>query len=349
MILTREEIIAMLSLEGNGMHGLFERSQKVKHETVGRKTYLRGLVEISNNCRKNCLYCGIRRENRTPVRYELDTASILDAVRFAYDSGYGSVVLQAGENTSPGFINKIEDVIRKIVCLGENRPAITLSLGEQSFETYRRWREAGADRYLLRIETSNVGLYRKIHPRDDLHRYHTRLDALHALRRLDYQVGTGVMIGLPFQTVEDLADDLLFMQKIDIDMCGMGPYIEHPETPLIQYADELKPLKDRFLMTLKMIAVLRLLMPDINIAATTALQAIDPLGREKALEIGANVMMPNITPGHVRSNYKLYQNKPCTDDAPEECNDCAIQRIGLSGDEVMLGEHGNPAHYVNRK
>ena len=256
--------------------------------------------------------------------------------------------MQAGELESPAFSDRIEKLLREIKSLSEGKLGITLSLGEQSREVYERWYEAGAHRYLLRIETSIPELYQKYHPSDDLHSYERRLECLHTLKSLGYQPGTGVMIGLPFQDTGHLADDLLFMQELDVDMVGMGPYIEHQYTPLFQYRHELLPIQERFDLALKMIATLRILMKDINIAAATALQAIDPLGREKAVKVGANIIMPNITPGKYRNDYALYENKPCVDEEPEECRNCLDVRIQLADGEIGYGEWGDSIHFKRR-
>jgi len=210
------------------------------------------------------------------------------------------------------------------------------------------WFNAGAHRYLLRIESSNEELYYKIHPKNRQHDFKTRLKALHDLQETGYQTGTGVMIGLPFQTFEHLADDLLFFKDFDVDMIGMGPYIEHTETPLYQHRHELLPLEERFMLTLKMIAILRIMMKDINIAAATALQAIDPVGREKAIKVGANIIMPNITPTINRENYQLYENKPCIDEGADECTNCLGARIAISGDDIGYGEWGDAPHFAAR-
>ena len=319
MNLSRPELIWLLHSEEEDTEVIFRWSTALRQAHVGKKTYLRGLIEYSNICRKNCLYCGIRKDNTGVSRYTLSENEVLAATKYAWENRYGSIVLQGGENTSENHISTIEHLIREIKNHSKGELGITLSLGEQTPETYRRWFEAGAHRYLLRIESSCESLYRSIHPDDQNHRYIDRMQAIQSLRQIGYQVGTGVMIGLPGQTVENLVDDLLFMRDMDIDMCGMGPYLEHEQTPLYKRKDELWPLKKRFDMSLKMIALLRLLMPDINIAATTALQAIAPKGREKALRIGANVVMPNLTPPIYKGEYKLYENKPVTEwpDIPE--------------------------------
>ena len=272
---------------------LYSEAYKVKKKTVGESVYLRGLVEISNICRKNCLYCGIRRDNLNTDRYELTSEEVLEAAAFAAEQGYGSMVIQGGERTDRKFIDKITSLLVEIK---RRWPlGITLSLGEQTEEVYREWFEAGAHRYLLRIESSTRELYEKIHPVDAVHSYETRVQALRDLRKCGYQVGTGVMIGLPFQTAANLADDLLFFKEMDIDMCGMGPYLVHSETPLYACRHLIPDLERRLDLSLRMVALLRLLMPDINIAATTAMQAIAPDGRERAILAGANVLMPNLT------------------------------------------------------
>ncbi len=341
-------MITMLSAEGEFRKQLFRRAEQVKLEHVGNKVYFRGLIEFSNICSKDCYYCGIRKGNKKVARYNLSDEEILEAARFAYESNYGSVVLQGGEIASQKFTGRIEQLCRQIKKLSDNRLGITLSLGEQSRDTYSRWKDAGAHRYLLRIESSSRALFEKIHPHDEHHEFETRYTCLRTLQELGYQTGTGVMIGLPFQTPEDLADDLLFMQSFDVDMVGMGPYIEHHDTPLYDFRDQLLPIGDRFDLALKMIATLRILMKDINIAAATALQAIDPLGREKAVKIGANVIMPNVTPGLFRNDYALYENKPCTDEDPDQCKGCLDARVKLVDGEIGYGEWGDSKHFFRK-
>lgn len=306
------------------------------------------MIEFSNICSKDCFYCGIRKSNKRVVRYEATDEEILTACRFAWENRFGSVVLQSGERSSPRFVDRVERLVREIKRFSGGELGITLSCGEQSRESYQRWREAGAHRYLLRIETSSPALYARIHPQNSLHTFEKRLEALRLLRETGFQVGTGVMIGLPFQTVEELAADLLFFREIDIDMCGMGPYIEHEHTPLYQYRHLLLPREERFGLALRMIAVLRLLMPDINIAAATALQAIDPAGREKAVAVGANVIMPNLTPCQYRRDYLLYEDKPCLDEDAELCRNCLEARIELTGSEIGYGEWGDSKHFQHR-
>ena len=345
---SREDLVTLLSAEGDKRQQLFQRAQSVKLRTIGNKVFFRGLVEFSNICAKDCLYCGIRKRNEKVVRYEATDHEILEACRFAWQNRFGSVVLQSGELSSPEFVNRVDSLLRKIKQFSNNELGITLSCGEQSLEVYRQWRESGAHRYLLRIESSNPELYRKIHPKNDFHSFGRRLQALQDLKTAGYQVGTGVMIGLPFQTTEDLANDLLFLKLIDVDMVGMGPYIEHEDTPLYKFKNLLKTKQERFDLALKMVATLRLLIPDINIAAATALQAIDPAGREKALTIGANIIMPNLTPCEYRKEYQLYEDKPCLDEDAELCRNCLEARIELSGCEIGYGEWGDSKHFVSK-
>lgn len=321
----REDIISFL--RGVDDEALFAKALEAKISKVGDRVYLRGLIELSNRCRKNCFYCGIRCENGNTDRYELTKEQVITAAGYAYRSGYGSVVLQAGEQQSERFTDYVTELLRAIKKLSDGRLGITLSLGEQSEAVYRQWFEAGAHRYLLRIESSSADLYRRMHPND--HLFSERMECLGRLRRVGYQLGTGVMIGVPGQSIEQMADDLLFLCDLDIDMCGMGPYIEHPDAPL---GTSEHTLTERFELSLRMIALLRLLMPDINIASTTALHALNPMGRQMGIACGANIIMPNITPQELRVNYKLYNNKPLSD-------------IDLSGFDIAVGEWGDSKHF----
>lgn len=346
--LEKSDLVSLLAAGEEERRLIYERAADIKQSYVGNKVYYRGLVEFSNLCGKNCYYCGIRAGNKSAHRYEATEEEVLQAARYAWENQFGSMVIQAGERSGSRFVERIESLVRKIKQMSRGELGITLSLGEQSEETYRRWFDAGAHRYLLRIEVSNPELYPRYHPENKTHDYRARLDCLHLLRRVGYQVGSGVMIGLPFQTLEDLADDLLFLRKHDIDMVGMGPYIEHEQTPLYKYKGQLLPRLDRFNLSLKMVAILRIMMKDINIAATTAMQAIDPLGREKALKVGANIIMPNLTPTRYREDYLLYEDKPCTDEDAEECKRCLEARIHMSGGEIGYGEWGDSRHFQKR-
>lgn len=347
--LTKEDIILLLQSNEVDRNKLYAKAAAVKEQYVGRKVYFRGLIELSNICRKNCFYCGIRVGNSNVIRYNLSDEEVVEAAKFAWENRYASIAIQTGEVDSDAFTDRITNLLKKINAATNGELGITLSMGEQTEDTYRKWFENGAIRYLLRIETSNRELYAKLHPQNKAHDFDVRVECLKSLRRVGYQVGTGVMIGLPFQTLDHLAEDLLWIKAMDIDMVGMGPYIEHPDTPLYKYKDMLLPLEERFNLALKMIAILRIMMKDINIAAPTALQAIDSLGREKGIKVGANVVMPNITPGMYRNDYKLYDNKPCVDDAADDCKKCLEARIHLTGDEIGYGEHGNSRHYRDRK
>ncbi len=345
---SKADLSTLLEAEGQDRQLLFEAAQAQKLEVVGKKVFFRGLVEFSNICSKDCLYCGIRKSNEKVVRYEATDDEILAACRFAWENRFGSVVLQSGELSSPVFVNRVDRLVKSIKKLSNDELGITLSCGEQNPETYQRWFNSGAHRYLLRIESSNAELYQKIHPNNSLHSFEKRLECLNLLKECGYQVGTGVMIGLPFQEIGHLAEDLLFLKKLDVDMVGMGPYIEHEDTPLYQFRQQLATKQERFDLALKMVAVLRLLMPDINIAAATALQAIDPVGREKALKIGANVIMPNLTPCDFRKEYQLYEDKPCLDEDAELCRNCLEARIEMAGSEIGYGEWGDSKHFKGR-
>lgn len=346
--LSFEQIVSHLKATGQEENELFQHAAAIKQTHVGNNVYLRGLIEFSNICEKDCYYCGIRCSNREVHRYTLTHDEAINCIRFAHEKGFGSVAIQSGEIASATFTKKIDRIVREAQKVTDGEIGITLSCGEQTEETYRRWFESGAERYLLRIETSNEKLYRQLHPEDGKHSYTRRIQALEALKKTGYQTGTGVMIGLPFQTVEDLADDLLFMKQMEIDMCGMGPYIEHAATPLWKEHYRLLPLGERLRLALRMIALLRILMPDINIAATTALQAIDKGGREEAILVGANVLMPNITPVRYRDDYFLYENKPLSARNDEEELDYLDERLQAIGHRIGYNLKGNSLRYGKR-
>ncbi|MGM0601551.1 MAG: [FeFe] hydrogenase H-cluster radical SAM maturase HydE, partial [Candidatus Rifleibacteriota bacterium] len=318
-----------------------------KVANVGKKVWFRGIVEFSNVCTKDCLYCGIRKSNKDVDRFTIPEQEIIDSAVWAWEAQYGSAVLQSGERQDPEFVDRVERIIKEIKRRTNGELGLTLSLGEQSEETYKRWFDAGAHRYLLRIESSNPHLYEKLHPED--HSYMERRRCLESLRKVGYQVGTGVMIGLPFQTLRNLAEDALFFKQIDADMIGMGPFIFHKDTPLYKYHDAFYQPEEKLLeLGLKMIALTRLLLRDVNIAATTALQALKHNGRELGLQAGANVIMPNATDTKYREGYKLYENKPCTDENASMCRNCLNRRITGIGETVGFGGWGDSPHFKAR-
>ncbi|MGA2447938.1 MAG: [FeFe] hydrogenase H-cluster radical SAM maturase HydE [Polyangiaceae bacterium] len=342
-----QPIVDLLGMEGSQDLALRDMAHAVRRKSVGNRIHFRGIVELSNLCIKNCYYCGIRRENSEVERFSLSHEQILEAALWAHDHRYGSVVLQSGERTDERFVSFVEGVVRDIKRLSAGRLGVTLSMGEQTSETYARWLAAGAHRYLLRIETSSRDLYGKLHPSD--HSFDARVRCLRDLRRLGYQVGTGVMIGLPGQSLQDLAADILFFRDLDVDMLGMGPYVLHDATPLAREVDNSEQGRARRLaLALRMIAVARLAMPDINIASTTALQALHPLGREKGLMAGANIIMPIITPTEFRRHYQLYQGKPCVEDDAGQCQQCLERRIHSTGDVIAYSEWGDSPRALTR-
>lgn len=344
----KSEIISILSLsKDDEMQAVFDKALSVKEKNVGRNVYLRGLIELSNICRKDCLYCGIRRSNANVMRYSLSHDEVIEAARFTDEAGFGSIVIQSGELLGDAFIDTLTSYVEEIHSLFP-KLLITLSCGEQTPEVYRRWFQAGAQRYLLRIESSNRELYSKIHPNDEFHSFDARIKALYDLRNEGYQVGTGVMIGLPWQTIDNLADDLLFFKDLDVDMIGMGPFIEHSETPLYSEREYLWPLKTRFEKSLLMIAALRILMPTINIASSTALESLDPLGRQKGLLAGANVVMPNVTPLYKKQNYRLYENKPGVHLDPSQSMQAIRESIEGCGERICYRNPGVPKHFSDR-
>lgn len=315
----------------------------VKCRLVGKVVSLRGLIELGNVCGKDCLYCGIRRSNRAVERYRLGEEDAVRLARWCLEQEYGSVVIQSGEVQSEENTAFIERIVRRIHGGAGERLGITLCLGEQTEETYRRWREAGAHRYLLRIETSDPSLYAAIHPSD--HSYAVRLGCLRTLKALGYQTGSGVMTGLPGQTLGQLARDICLFRELDLDMIGMGPFIPHRDTPLGRGLELTSEYASRQLqLGLRMIAVTRLALPDVNIAATTALQALDDQGREQGLLAGANVIMPNVTDTQFRRNYQLYEHKPCLDENSAQCRNCLTWRVLGIGEKINWGQRGDSPH-----
>lgn len=345
--LTKDDLIYLMKVEDEAeLKAIYEKAYEIKKAEIGQKVYYRGLIEFGNYCVKNCYYCGIRKDNKDVERYHMSKEDIMESVRWIHANGYGSVALQSGERQDPEYIDFVEDVIKSIKEIGNI--GITISLGEQSEETYKRWYDAGAHRYLLRIESTSKKIYESIHPNDSLHNFETRVNCLKILKKIGYQVGTGVMIGLPNQTEEDLVNDILFYKDNDIDMIGMGPYIPHNDTPMGQEELNIPSKKKRVELGLKMIALTRIFLKDVNIAATTALQGLDPMGREKGLKAGANILMPITTKDEHRAKYQLYNDKPCIDDNADKCKNCLEGRIKSVGDEIMYGEWGDSPHFAKK-
>ncbi len=347
--LSRDELAYLISLRSPAeTKALHDAAYEVKVRHSGKVVNLRGIIEMGNICAKDCYYCGIRKGNENTERFELDEPTILRAVQRNIDLHYGSIVLQSGEIESEKHTAFIERILRKLGEMSNGKLGVTLSLGEQSLETYARWREAGAHRYLLRIETTNRELYSLLHPAS--HSFDRRVECLKALRRCDYQVGSGVMSGLPGQTCDDLAADIIFMRDMDIDMIGMGPYIPHHDTPLgrgIPFTPEYAA--DHLCLGLNMISAARLFLHDVNIASTTALQALADDGRELGVMAGANVIMPNITDTEYRRSYQLYENKPCVDDNSEQSRDSLVERLARIGERIGWDSQGTSPHYTARK
>ena len=352
-VLDKDALLALLSAtDPADIERIRSTAEQLTLKHCSDVLYWRGLIEFSNICAMDCNYCGIRRGNASVKRYTLSDEQIVEAARWCSVQGYGSVVLQSGERKDPAFIDLVEKSVRRIKAetITPEQPTglgITLCIGEQSSETYRRLFAAGAHRYLLRIESTNRELFSRIHPQAQT--LDTRLACLRSLREIGYQVGTGVMIGLPGQTLDMLADDILFFRDYDIDMIGMGPYLPHPGTPLGNEAEHatLEPNR-KFQLSLLMIAAVRLCLKDVNIAATTALQAMDPTGREQGLRYGANILMPQLTPSEHRNDYLLYPNKPCVGEDRSDCAACLAARVRSVGRRLGLNQWGDPRHFATR-
>lgn len=326
--LSKEEILVLLNCPEEHSDIIFQTADAVRKKEVGDAVHLRGLVEFSNYCKKNCEYCGIRGKNKNIERYRLTKEEILQTALNAESLGYRSVVMQSGED--PYFTaEKLADIISTIKA--HTDLAITMSAGEFTYEEYKIMKEAGADRYLLRFETSSEELYKQLHPDSD---FHERIKCLHMLEELGFQVGSGFMVGLPGETPEILADNLLLLQTLDLDMAGIGPFLPNQDTSLAGAAG------GTLNNCLKAVAVARLLLRNAHIPATTAMGSLDPKGREKALQAGANVVMPNVTPQEFREMYQLYPNKICLSDDPAHCRGCITGKIHGIGRTVSQ-EHGH--------
>lgn len=310
---------------------IVEKAHETRLKYYSNRVFLRGLIEFTNYCKNDCYYCGIRRSNSTVERYRLSLDDILACCKTGYDLGYKTYVLQGGED---GYYSD-DKIVEIISCIKRKYQdcAITLSIGEKSHESYKRYYEAGADRYLLRHETADDNHYKKLHPKELS--LSNRKKCLYDLKNIGFQIGAGFMVGSPYQTTENLVQDLLFLKELEPHMVGIGPFIPHKATI---FKNEKKGTLE---MTILMVALTRLLLPKALIPATTALGTIHPLGRELGLKAGANVVMPNLSPTGVREMYSLYDNKICTGDEAAECRYCIEKRINNSGFEVDLSRGDN--------
>ena len=330
--LTDEELFALLESDSEEVDSIFaERARKVRERIYGKDVYLRGLIEFTNYCKNDCYYCGIRRSNRNAERYRLSAEQILECSDLGYELGFRTIVLQGGED-SYFTDNRLVTIIKGIK---ERHPdcAVTLSIGERDKESYQKLFDAGADRYLLRHETADKCHYEQLHPKKLS--FEHRMQCLRDLHEIGYQVGCGMMVGSPYQKTEHLIKDLRFLQEFKPEMVGIGPFIPHHDT---EFAD--KPAGTAKL-TIKLLSIIRLMLPDCLLPATTALGTVDPKGREKGILAGANVVMPNLSPGNVRGKYLLYDNKICTGDEAAECIRCMAARVEKVGYRVVesRGDH----------
>lgn len=325
--LSREEFLTLLTgISGEETEFLRERARITAQKQFGNKIYTRGLIEFTNYCKNDCYYCGIRRSNRCVERYRLTNEEILSCCKEGYELGFRTFVLQGGEDGSYSD----EDIVELLRMIKTDFPecAITLSIGEKSYESYLKYYQAGADRYLLRHETATEEHYQKLHPANLS--LSNRKQCLQNLKEIGYQVGAGFMVGSPFQTTENIIEDLFFLKELDPQMVGIGPFLPHHETP---FADQAKGTMEQ---TLVLISIIRLMLPNALIPATTALGTVHPNGRELGILSGANVVMPNLSPTIVRKKYQLYDNKICTGDEAAECRTCLDRRMNKIGYELTV-------------
>ncbi len=324
--LTREQYRALIDARCAETAALLtEKAAAVRKSIYGNNVYVRGLIEVSNICKNDCLYCGIRRSNRNCDRYRLSKEQIMECAAEGYRLGFRTFVLQGGEDSY-----YTDDVLCDIVTdIKSQYPdcAVTLSMGERSRESYASLRRAGADRYLLRHETADKVHYESLHPAEMS--FDNRMRCLHGLRELGYQVGCGFMVGSPNQTAETLAEDLKFIEEFKPDMCGIGPFVPHKDTPFRDHPAGTVEL------TCYLLSIIRLIHPPVLLPATTALGTIHPEGREMGIQSGANVVMPNLSPVSVRKKYELYDNKICTGEESAQCKDCLSARMESVGYRVV--------------
>ena len=346
--LTHDEILGWLrETSPSRLERLFAQADQVRRDHVGDAVHLRGLIEISSYCARQCHYCGLRAARSMP-RYRMTREEIMKCVRQAGLLGFGTVVMQAGEDfgIEAGWLAEIIHAIKS-----ETPLAVTLSLGERLPDELRLWREAGADRYLLRFETSNPALYAAIHPRRGA-AVSDRVSLLRELRAIGYEIGSGVMTGIPGQTYEMLARDIELFEALDLDMIGIGPFLAHPDTPLgaqsAAIIDEDQVPSNEW-MVLKAVALTRIVCPEANLPATTALATINTVdGREHGLESGANVFMPVLTPAPYRQMYEIYPGKACVDEDATQCNHCLRGRIQRLGRSVGVGPGGRAKGFLKQ-
>lgn len=320
-VLDRNEYLTLIRNRDSVREYTAQLATETRRHHYGDRIFIRGLIEFTNYCRNNCYYCGIRAGNKCVERYRLSPEEILSCADSGYELGFRTFVLQGGEDK-----HFTDDMLVYIISKMKKRHpdcAVTLSVGERSLKSYRLLREAGADRYLLRHETVNPSHYAMLHPQNMSHG--NRLKCLYALKELGYQTGAGFMVGSPGQTDEDLADEMLFLKELDPQMVGIGPFIPHKDTP---FSTEEPGSAE---MTTFLLSLIRLTLPRVLLPATTALGTIDPLGREKGIMAGANVLMPNLSPAGVRNKYLLYDNKICTGDETAQCIECLKTRITKTG------------------
>lgn len=326
MNLSKNEIVRLLADEQNEP-ALLKRADRIRKKYVGDAIHLRGLIEFSNICRNNCLYCGIRRGNGKVARYRMEEDELVETARRAAALGFKTVVMQSGED----MYYTQEKMCRIIEAIKKFDVAVTLSVGERSYGDYKAFREAGADRYLMRIETTDKDLYHRLDPGMS---WQYRYECLLMIKELGYELGSGIMVGLPGQSLESIAADLMFLRRLGVDMAGIGPFIPHPETPLAGEPG------GSLHLALRTMAIMRLLLPDINIPATTAMESLHPDGRMMALQGGANVVMPNVTEGEYRKLYELYPGKICVNDTPVHCRSCISRKILSIGRTIGTGYGG---------
>jgi len=331
-VLTKNEWEVLIAEREKFQEEAAAMAKQIREQIFGNQIYVRGLIEFTNYCKNDCYYCGIRRSNQKAERYRLSQKQILECTKTGYELGFRTFVLQGGEDT----YYTDEKIIAIISAIKKQHSdcAITLSIGEKKKESYQQFFKAGVDRYLLRHETADENHYKKLHPKEM--NYQHRMECLQELKDIGYQVGCGFMVGSPEQTEKTLAKDMLFIQELQPHMVGIGPFVPHHETP---FKDKAGGTVEQ---TLYLLSLIRILKPEVLLPTTTALGTIDSSGREKGIEAGANVVMPNLSPKSVRKKYELYDNKICTGDEAAECKNCLNNRMRSIGCELVTDRGDAP-------
>jgi biotin synthase len=347
--LNREDLVYLLTTRDKSERmQIFRKAAAVRERYVKNNIYLKGLIEFSNRCANNCYYCGIRGDNESVNRYTLPAEEVIETARHAFHSGYGTVLIQSGERRDTVFTNQVCDLLRQIKMLSNNKLGITLNCGVQSDKVYREWFDWGAHSYILGMATFSEELYGKLHPLKGTDTLASKMDRLAALKRIGYHTGAALLVGLPFQTADELAGEIIRCRDIDLDLVCLDSYIPHDQTPLAVYRDELAPSRERFELAQRMIALARIVLKDVNIIPGLSLDAIHPSGRAIGIISGANILLPNLTPCRSSEQFELFNDKELLNDYADCTVVEIIEKVRPYELEIIYEDWGDSPHFRNR-